>query len=102
MLSDIKRDNHFLHQENYTLKEKLSLGFEDAKTRKRDSNFQVELKKHMRTESSKDYFQKTPSQHKLTEVLVGNKKSELIRTKGEMREMLSSGERKREIQKKIK
>ena len=56
----------------------------------------------MRTESSKDQMQKTPSRHKFTDVYSYNKKSELLKTKLDMRELLSSVERKREIQKKIK
>ena len=56
----------------------------------------------MRTESSKDHIQKTPSKHKFTDAYSYNKKSELLKTKLDMRELLSSVERKREIQRKIK
>jgi hypothetical protein len=48
--------------------------FEDDQMRKRTVNIDADLKKHMRTESSRDQFQKTPSKHKFSEYS-NNKKS---------------------------
>lgn len=77
------------------LKEQFSILLDDDKTRKKTFNIDVDLKKHMRTESSKDQIQKTPSRHKFAEVYTNNKKSGLIKTKMDMRELLTSVERKR-------
>lgn len=101
MISDLKRANHFLHEENVQLRDQFSQLFDDDKTRKKTFNIDVDLKRHMRTESSKDQIQKTPSRHKFADVY-SNKKSGLIKMKVDMRELLTSVERKREIQKKIK